>query len=683
LLDYFLLGRNPESWHLVLAIFGFGAIGSLLTSLLGLPRLARWVATFAGALGGALECVISAMTLVKGERLAWVVPSGLPFADLSFRVDPLCALFTMALGFVAAATGVYLFGYSASLSARRAGVLGFFVNLLLLALTVVFTAANVLVFLTAWEVMALAAYFLVSFDHSIEESREAGILFFVMSHVGTGFLIIGFFFLSSRSNSFEFQEFHVHADPLSFGILFACFLIGFGVKAGLIPLHIWLPAAHPVCPSNVSALMSGIVVKTGIYGLIRVCFEFLGMPPVWASLFILSAGLITAVVAVLYALIEKDLKRLLAYSTIENVGIIFIGLGASMLFSDYGKPGLAAVALVGSLAHILNHVLFKSLLFLGAGSVLHGAQTRNMELMGGLIRRMPATAALFLLGSLAIAGLPPLNGFVSEWLIYQSLLSGFGATPAITRLLFPVAGALLALTGALAAAAFVKAFGITFLALPRSTKSANAHESHWTMLLGMAALAAGCLVFGLFGPRLLPVLDTVTGQLLGERPSAALVTAGGFALSSGTPHGGTFSNLGLSIMLTGLMIVIAVILIAMGVRSRLRSGVTWDCGLPGLTEHNEYTATAFSKPIQMVFAALFQPSREIQAQFDVSAYFTKSVAFESTVERTFEDRLYRPAKDRLYAFAAWLRQVQAGSLHAYLAYIFITLVALLLFGVRP
>src|ERR1017187_8573476 len=312
-------------------------------------------------------------------------------------------------------------------------------------------------------------------------------LYMLMSRAGTGLMFIGFLLLATVAGSMEFQAMHGSGEKLSPVLGVAAFLLlffGFGVKAGIIPLHIWLPAAHPVAPSNVSALMSGIVVKTGIYGLMRVYFDFLGTPPLWAAMVILAAGLGSGLLGVLYALMEKDLKRLLAYSTIENVGIILMGLGASLFFQSISKPALAALALIGALAHIVNHAMFKTLLFLGAGSVLHGTGTRDMERMGGLIRRMPATALLFLIGAVAISGLPPLNGFVGEWFTYQAFLAGFGSTPALTKLIFPVAGSLLALTGALAATAFVKAFGISFLALPRSSEAEHAHESHWTMLAG-------------------------------------------------------------------------------------------------------------------------------------------------------------------------------------------------------
>ena len=296
---------------------------------------------------------------------------------------------------------------------------------------------------------------------------------------------------------------------------------------------------------------------------------------------------------------------------------------------------------------------------------------------------MPATSALFCVGAIAISGLPPLNGFVSEWFTYQALLAGFGSTTSLTRLVFPVAGSMLALTGALAATAFVKAFGISFLALPRSPEAEHAHESHWTMLVGMAIPAIGCLVLGLCSTWLLPALDSVTAQLLNVRPSSALATFNGFVLSSGATRSGTISIPAIAVVLLMLGVLAALLGRTKLWGSSRRSGPTWDCGLPGLSADNEYTATAFSKPLQMIFAALYQPKREIQAEFDVSPYYPKSIVFESEVELTFERRLYTPIKEKVLDRASRLRAIQAGSIHAYLAYIFITLVILLLFAVRP
>jgi len=670
-----------NGWVAVLLAYAAGSLGSLLC--VRTPFLGRLLSTGLGVAGGLLQVLVSLATILEGNTVGWSVPSGVPLLDIGLRLDPLSAIFTLALGAVAIAVSIYSFGYTSGLTARRLAILGFFFNLELLGLSLVFTASNAFFFLIAWEVMALAAYCLVSFEHHHEATRDAGILFFVMSHVGTGFLIVGFLVMHSMTGSLEFANFHVVPTPLQYGALFSLFLLGFGVKAGIVPLHIWLPAAHPVAPSNVSALMSGIVVKTGIYGLLRVYFDFLGKPPQWAALVILAVGVSSGLLGVLYALIETDLKRLLAYSTIENVGIILMGMGASLFFSSISKPELAALALVGALAHIVNHAMFKTLLFLGAGSVLHGTRTRDMERMGGLLSRMPATAFLFLVGAVAISGFPPLNGFVGEWFTYQAFLAGFGSTVSLTKLVFPVAGALLALTGALAATTFVKAFGISFLALPRSRESEHAHESHWTMLLGMAVPALSCVALGVGATWLIPGLDSVTGQLLGVRSSARFVVSHGLVLNSGALRGGTVSMPMIAVLLILLSFTATLIGLASFRRANRRTGPAWDCGLPGLTAENEYTATAFSKPLRMIFAALYQPKREIQQQFDVSPYYPKSVLFESEVEQTFESRLYKPLKDKLLQRANRLRAIQAGSIHAYLAYIFLTLVVLLLFGARP
>jgi hydrogenase-4 component B len=672
---------TADSWVVVLLAYAVGSIGSLLC--LRNASLARLFSVVFGVAGGLVQVWVSLATILEGNSVAWSTPSGVPLLDIGLRLDPLSAIFTLALGVVAIAVSIYSFGYTSALTASRSAILGFFFNLQLLSLSLVFTASNAFFFLIAWEVMALSAYCLVSFEHRREETRDAGILFFVMSHVGTGLLIVGFLVLYSMSGSFEFAKFHVTPSPIQYAALFSLFLFGFGVKAGIVPLHIWLPAAHPVAPSNVSALMSGIVVKTGIYGLLRVYFDFLGTPPLWAALVILAVGICSGLLGVLYGLIEKDLKRLLAYSTIENVGIILMGMGASLVFSALSKPGLAALALVGSLAHIVNHAMFKTLLFLGAGSVLHGTGTRDMERMGGLIRRMPATAILFLIGAVAISGLPPLNGFVGEWFTYQAFLAGFGSTPSLTKLIFPVAGALLALTGALAATAFVKAFGISFLASPRSSEAEHAHESHWTMLAGMGIPAVSCVVLGVGATWLLPALDSVTGQLLGVRPSVSFVTSNGLVLTSGALRGGTVSTAMIAILLIFLSVGAVLIGLPGFRRANRRAGPTWDCGLTGLTAENQYTATAFSKPLRMIFATLYQPKREIQAQFDVSPYYTKSILFESEVEQTFESRLYQPLKEKVLERANRFRVIQTGSIHAYLAYIFLTLVILLLFGARP
>jgi hydrogenase-4 component B len=536
--------------------------------------------------------------------------------------------------------------------------------------------------------MALTAYCLVSFEHEKTETRNAGVLFFIMSHIGTGCLILGFLLLFQAAGGqspgdYSFDTFRALGATMSPGrrdAAFLLFLFGFGVKAGIVPLHIWLPEAHPVAPSNVSALLSGVIIKTGIYGLTRVLFDFMGTPPNWWGVTVLTIGTISAVLGVLYALMEHDLKRLLAYHSIENIGIILMGLGAALMFLHTNHPVLAALALIAGLYHTINHAVFKALLFLGAGAVLHATHTRDMEKMGGLIKRMPKTAFFFLIGAVAISALPPLNGFVSEWLTYQSLLQGFGTTDSLVRLMFPLSGAMLALTGALAAACFVKAFGITFLAQPRSEQAAQAHEVSPTMLLGMGLLTGACVFLGLFPTTFLALLGPLTQQLIGQPLPAYLVQADGWVLGSAKAMGGTVSTLGIALMGICLLPIPLVLWLFFGRRTRVRIGPTWDCGLRGLTPQMEYTATGFSKPIRMIFKALFRPRREVQREYDYSPYFAKTLRFESHIEEAFVTRLYRPLNRTILRLSRRMRALQAGSIQAYLIYIFITLLLLLLFA---
>lgn len=628
----------------------------------------------------------SVFGILQGAPVRWSVPSGIPLFAYSFSYDALAGFFNLTLAILAIAVSIYSFGYLKEFEGRRnIGFFGFLFHLLLLSLTIVFTAANAFLFLIGWEVGSLAAYGLVTFYHEQRESRQAGLLYVIMAHADVGCLLLGFALLIQGSGSAEFASFHTAAAQLSSGrqsAAFLLFFLGFCIKAGVIPFHIWLPAAHPVAPSNISALLSGIVIKAGIYGMTRIFLDSLGGVPSWAGLLVLIVGVVSAVLGVLYALMEHDLKRLLAYHSIENIGIILMGLGAALIFRVAGHPLLAGVALIAAMFHTLNHAIFKCLLFLGAGSVLHSTGTRNMEEMGGLIRPMPVTAFCFLIGAVAISGLPPLNGFVSEWLTYQSLLAGFGATGGLTRILFPLAGSMLALTGALAAACFVKAFAITFLALPRGAESRNAHEAPRTMLIGMGWLTLACAALGLGVTWFLPVFDPITEQLLGQRVVAHLVTGHGLVLSAGMRTSGTVST---AVIAVGLLVLVlpATLLVAIGVRRFGRKrGPVWDCGLPGLSEENEYTATAFSKALRMIFSVLYKPRREIQAVFDISPYFPKEIRFESEIDPTFEKRLYAPLQEFIFRVSSRMRTIQAGSIHAYLAYIFVTLVLLLLFGVR-
>ncbi len=642
-----------------------------------------------GALCGTVACVMSltAGTTTTAPLQLQLLPTLIPYVQFTISLDPLSAFFGLVVSLLSFALSLYSLGYARGFYGRKnVGILGAFFNLMLLATTLVVMADNAFFFLMVWEIMALSAYCLVSFEHEKPETRSAGVLYFVMSHIGTGCIMLGFLLLFQATGGYDFAGFHaLSAKPewLASGsrnAAFLLFLIGFGVKAGIVPLHTWLPAAHPVAPSNVSAFMSGVLIKTGIYGMTRVIFSFLGTPPLWWGVTVLTIGTISAVLGVLYALMEHDLKRLLAYHSIENIGIILMGFGASLMFLQMNHPLLATLALIAGLYHTINHAVFKGLLFLGAGAVLHATHTRDMEQMGGLAKRMPQTAFFFLIGAVAISALPPLNGFVSEWLTYQSLLQGFGITDSLLRLMFPIGGALLALTSALAAACFVKAFGITFLAQPRSEPAAQAHEAPLAMLLGQGVLVAACVFLGLFPTLFLQVLDPLTQQLTSLQISQQLTLANGLVLSGVSHTGGTVSTLGIAMLGLGLLVIPFGLWLAFGQKTKTRIGPTWDCGLKGLTPRMEYTATGFSKPIRMIFKTLFRPHREVQRDYDFSPYFTTSIRFEAHVEEVFETRIYRPLHRQVLRLSRRMRALQAGSLQAYLIYIFITLLLLLMFA---
>jgi hydrogenase-4 component B len=679
---------NLPPTFLLLTLLGYvaGAVAGLLCLRAG--KLANYCSFGLASLAALSGVVASVSMLAAGAGGApptvQLLPTLIPYVRFTIRLDPLGLFFTLLVSLVGLALSIYSLGYARGFYGRKnIGVLGAFFNAALLATTLVFLADNAFFFLIAWEIMALTAYCLVSYEHEKEEVRNAGVLFFVMSHIGTGCIMLGFLLLFQASGGYGFDGFHALGDRMAAGprnAAFLLFLAGFGVKAGVVPLHIWLPVAHPAAPSNVSALMSGVLIKTGIYGLTRVLFDFMGTPPNWWGVTVLTLGTVSAVLGVLYALMEHDLKRLLAYHSIENIGIILMGLGAALMFLHSGHPALASLALIAGLYHTLNHAVFKALLFLGAGGVVHATRTRNMEEMGGLVKRMPATAFFFLVGAVAISALPPLNGFVSEWLTYQSLLQGFGTTGSLIRLMFPLSGAMLALTGALAAACFVKAFGITFLAQPRSAHAEHAEEVAGPMLAGQAVLAAACVFLGLFPTTFLRLLDPLTQQLTGQQLSAQLGLANGLVLAGATATGGTVSTPGLLLMAVCLLPVPLGVWLVLARGTKVRRGPTWDCGLQGLTPRMEYTATGFSKPIRMIFKALFRPRREVQREYDFSPYFAKNLRFDSHVEEVFQTRIYRPLTWLVWRVARQMRALQAGSLQAYLIYIFVTLIALLLFA---
>jgi hydrogenase-4 component B len=595
---------------------------------------------------------------------------------LTYGVAPLSAWFLAVFGVIAIPITVYSAGYlpHAIAPSRMPAVASAF-SVMLGAVELVFAAADVLTFLLAWELMTLATTALVATDHETRSHRRAGYLYLVMSHVGTGCLLAGFFTLAAASGSLSLSAAlagHVVSGHVRDAV-FVLFLVGFGVKAGLIPFHVWLPEAHPAAPSSVSALMSAVLITAGVYGLFRVCAFGLGTPAASWAVGVMSLGMLSAILGVLYALTQGDLKRLLAYSTIENSGIIALGLGAGMLALAYGRSDIATLAFAASLWHVLNHGAFKALLFLGAGSVVMRTGTRQIEELGGLLRRMPWTGVLFLVGALAIAALPPLNGFVSEWLTFQALLLGFAATPGFVRLIHPLSAALLALASALAAACFVRVVGICFLARPRSDAAAAASEAPATMLIPQASLALLCLALGLVPGMVLPALRQIVGSLPGLAP-AALAGWSAMGMAS-TPR--SFDHVAPAMFGLSLLLVLTAAGVFAARRLAVRRVPTWGCG-GELSARTQYTATAFSKPLVMIFSAIYRPTREVEALGDVSPYYPREVRYRSAMEPTFERYVYGPLVRTVLRVATGMKALQAGSLHAYLAYVLVLGVVLLL-----
>ena len=602
-------------------------------------------------------------------RLTWLVPLG----GLELTLDPLGGLFLALIGSAAVPASVYAAGYPDGAGRGRFAYVVF-----VLSMCLVPVAANTMTFLIAWELMSLASYFLVLHDRESEESTRAAWIYAVMTHAGLACLLAGMLLLGAGVGSPRFADWRAAAPTLAPAIRDAAFVLlalGFAGKAGVIPLHVWLPLAHPAAPSHVSALMSGVMIKLGIYGILRVSLDWLGTGPPWWGAALLIAGAASSVIGVLYALVEHDLKRLLAFHSIENIGIILLGIGSAALYRVAGLDALAVLGLVAALYHTVNHAAFKALLFLGAGAVVHATGTRNMEAMGGLVKRMPWTAACFLVGSAAIAALPPLNGFVSEWLTFLALFQNTRLDAVGQNLAFTLGIASLALTGGLAMACFVKAFGITFLALPRSDAAAGAHEASRPMRLGMLALAAACVALGLGPTLVVPVFGAVAAAVLRTAPQAT----GGDWL---TLHvGGEFASLStaaIAVALAASLLVPLVALRLVGASRRMRGYETWGCGRIVQTARMEYTATAFANPFKRVFDFFYRPTKRLDIEFHPkSRFFVERIEYENPTRSIFDDWLYRPALDLLHAGARAVGTLQSGSTNQYLAYILAALLLML------
>ncbi len=645
----------------------------------------------AGSLMSHLVCMTAAaagaasalMALLSGSpdiRLGGF-ESTVPFLSMELRMDSLSAFFLLSLSILVFCVSLYSIGYlDHYFGKRNVGYFNFIYSLFILAMILVFTSGNMVVFYLSWEAMSVLSYLLVVFESDQEENRKAGILYIVMTHVGAAFLLAGFLIIYGYTGSFSLFEGTDAMPAWSKNAAFLLFLLGFGVKAGAIPIHIWLPRAHPAAPSNISALMSGIMIKTAVFGLLRFIAGLLGVQETWWGVTILVVGMASAVIGVSYAFVENNIKRMLAYSSIENIGIILIGLGTSFIATSQGHGTIGALALTAALVHTLNHTLFKGSLFLGAGSIHYATHTKNLEEMGGLIKRMPVTAFLFLGGALSVSALVPFNGFIGEWLTYQSLFASLTSGDAVTGILSILAVAALAMAGALAAAGFVKLYGIAFLGLPRSTGAGQAQEVPRPMSAGTGILAVLCLAIGLFPAPVLRMIGGVVTDLTGV--SLAGDFSGGM-LALFRPlevSGNRISPLAMAVVAAGILLLTLPIIRLVGGKYMERRYGTWDCGFGPPNSRMQYSATGFSKPIRIVFRILFRPSRQTRVSGD-RIYHPESIEYTTSTENVFEKYLYHPFYKKLRAFSRRTKfRVQTGRIHSYLFYILAAVVVLMIYN---
>lgn len=667
--------------NVALLVMVVGYLGGAGLSLLApSDRWARVLTTLGAVAGGVGALAVAVAVFAAGRPVEAMLPALVSAGGgIMIRIDLLGAFFLALVAVVSLPAAIYGTAYMAEYEGRCSlPFFGLMFNAFLLGMSLVPCAGNIFTFVLAWELMAVASYFLVMTESERADTRQAGLWYAAMTHLGLVLLLPMFFLLAAGSAGTAFADLRTGAATMTAGtrnVVFLLALVAFGSKAGVVPLHVWLPRAHPAAPSHVSALMSGAMIKLGIYGLVRVVFDFMSGGPAWWGGLLLAAGSASALIGVLYALMENDLKRLLAYSSVENIGIIVVGFGAGSILQRSGLPALAALGYAGALLHTLNHACFKGLLFLGAGSIVQQTHTRNMERMGGLIKRMPYTALFFLVGSAAIAALPPLNGFASEWLVFQSLLAGMSISRPEIAVGFPIAVGMLALTSGLAAAVFVKAFGISFLAMPRSDQAAHAKESHWSMRATMAVLAGGCVVFGLAAPTIIHgmyrILDSVPGLSTGEpgpQPSPLWLM-----VPSGSAQVSPFV---MAVMLAAIGLVVLLATKARGFQ--IRRADTWGCGRIGQTPRMEYTASAFAEPLRRIFAELYRPTEDLSVSVHPKAsYLIQSITYSSEVVPWFEKALYDPVTLGVRKLATQVRRLQAGSLHLYLLYVATALVVAL------
>jgi formate hydrogenlyase subunit 3/multisubunit Na+/H+ antiporter MnhD subunit len=652
----------------------------LAIGLLGLvaPRNTRFISKLLFPLGALVGLAVGLVALdaLGGEAQTAVLVIGLPDLPFHLRLDNLSAVFAMLLGFVSVGISIFAAGYFRKGEGTAPGLLCLEYHVFLASMLMVLLADDAYAFMVAWETMALSSFFLVTTDHRHDEIRRAGFLYLLIAHIGAISILLSFGVMTGGAGDYSFAGMRAQQlSPFWASAAFLLALAGFGAKAGLVPLHVWLPEAHPAAPSPVSAMMSGVMLKTAIYGLLRVSFDLLHTTIWWWGVVALVVGLITALFGVLYSTVQSDMKRLLAYSSIENIGLIAVALGLTLIFHAYRMEALAALALTAVLYHCLAHSAFKSLLFLCTGSVLHATKERSLGKLGGLIHRMPWVAWLALAGVIASAGLPPLSGFVSEWLLLQSFLFSPGLPHPWLNMVVPVAAALVVLVAALAGFAMVKFYGIIFLGQMREPGLKDAHDAGTLEKVGLVWLALITLLLGIFPSTVIMRIDAATRQLLGTGLADKLHEQGWWMLAPISPERASYEPI-IFLVTIAATLLLGRWLVRSLYHGRVRRTRAWDCGYYFQGPRAQDTAEGFSQPIRRIFEPMFRMQRHFPTARDATPHYSVRV------EDHFWYWLYLPVAKLAGRISTLIVTLQGGRIAVYLMYSFITLLVLLLVA-RP
>lgn len=664
----------PGGWQhvdvLLLLMLAWLAIGALgLTAVRNFVFVARVLFPL-GALVALAVAIISLAGIGQGAQTT-VLSLGLPTLPFHFRLDDLAGFFVAIIALTAVGVSVFAAGYFRQGEGTPPGLLCLEYHLFLVSMVLVVLADDAYAFMVCWETMALSSFFLVTANHRIPEIRSAGYLYLLIAHVGAIGILLCFGVLQANTGDYTFANMRAQElSPFWSSLAMLLALAGFGAKAGLVPLHVWLPEAHPAAPSPVSALMSAVMLKTAVYGFLRVSLDLLHTPIGWWGVLLLGIGLLTAMFGVIFAAVQTDMKRLLAYSSIENIGLLFAGIGLTLLFAAYDMKPMAALTLTAVLYHVASHAMFKSLLFLATGAVLHATAERSLGKLGGLIRFMPWVAWLSLLAVLASAGLPPLGGFVSEWLLLQGFLFAPALPSSLLQMLIPGMAAVIALVSALSGYTMVKFYGVVFLGQPRERKLHQAHEAGWWERAGMLWLGLGCVVLGLLPARMIGLIDPITRQLVDGGIGDTVATHGWLLVPVAIER----ASYGPVVFLLGVLasFALAFVLVRTLYHGRVRRAPPWDCGYPLQDARMQDSAEGFGQPIRHIFGPAFRITRVLPSPFD------RQPKYAVTVADHFWHWLYLPVAAATERVARLVGRMQQGRISIYLLYSFITLIATLL-----